>query len=369
MNRVLNIALDARPLSGPRSGIRRYTESLLREFARRDCPHRFFLYSHQPVSAEFSLPSHWHIRHGKVKSAGLGTAFAQLTFPFWARKDEIDVFWSPRQHLPIFLPRKMRKVVTIHDMVWKRLSNTMRRGGHLVEALIMPATLRIADQVIAVSHFTLGEIRDLFPSIDINASVIYEASTLDSDLAANPCTLQGPYLLFVGSCEPRKNLPRLLRAYMDYRRCVANPWNLVIAGADQWGDFSLAGFLKENDLLSCVQSMRNVDDAVLSGLYRDAGACVMVSLYEGFGLPLIEAMQWGRPLITSSNSAMAEIAGDAALLVDPSDEASIAEALSRISQDCELRAKLSMASRRRSALFDWERAADMTLMLLTGATR
>jgi glycosyltransferase involved in cell wall biosynthesis len=366
MNRVLNIAVDARPLVLPHSGIGRYTENLLREFASQQSHHRIFLYSDRPFELAFPLPAHWKLRAGGVRSRGLGTAFAQLFFPVWALKDGIDVFWSPRHQLPVLLLARIRKVLTIHDVVWKRFPETMMPGGNIVESLLTPLSLRIADRVIADSEFTRSEVLSFFPDTRDKIDVIYLASNLRTDGETGPCPLSSPYFLFVGSYEPRKNLERMLLAYIRYRELSIHPLDLVIVGTGQWGGFSVIDFVGKNDLQPWVHLIRKADDTTLRALYANARALVLVSLYEGFGLPLVEAMQWGIPLIASNTSSVAEIAGDAALLVDPHDMVAIAQAFRRITEDEALRAELAHKAETRGKQFNWERAASETMALIVG---
>lgn len=366
MSRPRRIAVDARPLAFPNSGIGRYTLSLLKVFAASDIPHQLFFYCDRPFSLTFELPSHWKIRTGNVKRRAMSTPFAQAMFPLWSMADRIDVFWSPRHHLPLLLPPSVRKVVTVHDLVWKRFPDTMTRGGHSIETLLMPASLRSADQIIAVSQFTRQEITGFFPTLAAKIEVIYEASTLPS-ISANAAADKQPghpYFLFVGSSEPRKNLARLLQAYRKYCSSTEKPLDLVIAGSYQWGEFNAQSFVAQNELAQRVRFVRDIDDDALARLYANAWALVMPSLYEGFGLPLVEAMQWGLPIISSSAGAMSEIAGDAALMVDPQSTDAICQAMSALTTNGALRAQLAQRSKARGAQFDWQSAARQTLAAL-----
>lgn len=364
MTRSLNIAVDARPLAFPFSGIGRYTLSLLREFARHDSTHRFFLYSDRPLKLPFSTPSHWSVRTGNMKRRALSTPFAQLRFPLWARQDAIDVFWSPRHHLPLLLPGTTGTVVTIHDMVWKRYPKTMSRGGRWVEALLMPASMHLAQRIIAVSEFTRQEIAHFYPTAADKTCVIHEASSLPPPSATGIRSQATPYFLFVGSDEPRKNLLRLLEAYALYRAQTTDPVDLLLAGSYQWGATNLEQRAKELGLEGCVVQAKSLDDTALAQLYAGARALVLPSLYEGFGLPLVEAMQMGTPIITSHDTATAEICGNAGLLVDPLDVAALAAALTRMAQDDELHAGFATAAVARSRRFSWRTAAQQTLALI-----
>jgi glycosyltransferase involved in cell wall biosynthesis len=366
MSTVLNIAIDASFLAFPNCGIGRYITNLVREFAAQQSPHRIFLYSSRPFQLQFPLPERWKVRTASLRSHRLRTTFEQVIFPIWARKDGIDVFWSPINHLPVLLPSNMRKVFTLHDVVCKRLPQIVPRRYRATEGLLIPLSIRIADQVIAASLFTRSEVLEFYPQARGKIDVVYEASNLRTDGATGHCPVSNPYFLFVGSMEPRKNLKRLLQAYIQYRKLSSCLIDLVIAGTYQWGGFSVIDFIQTNDLQSCVHVIQNADDTVLRALYAHAQALVMVSLYEGFGLPLVEAMQWGIPLIASNSSSVAEIAGDAALLVDPCDTDAIAQALRRMAEDPATRSELANKARIRGQQFNWKKAAAEVMALIVG---
>jgi len=289
-----------------------------------------------------------------------------MFFPVWALTDRVEAFWSPFSHLPVLLPPHIRKVLTVHDLVWKRFPQTTTRNARVLGALSTPLSLRIADQVIAVSRFTCNEVLAFFPGTKDKITVIYEASSLSADGATGPRPLPTPYFLFVGSNEPRKNLTRMLLAYIEYRKLSLQPFDLVIAGSYQWGDFDMIEFIKTNGLQPWVHLMQNADDSMLCTLYAHAYALVMISLYEGFGLPLVEAMQWDIPLIASNNSAVAEVAGNAALLVDPYDTNAIAGAFRQLTEDRAMHSMLAYNAKIQGQKFSWARAASETMAVLVG---
>ncbi len=364
MNKVLNIGIDARYLALPKCGIGRYTANLVREFAAQELVHRIFLYSDRPIKVQFPLPDNWKVRIVNIRYIAFSVFFEQIIFPAWAWKDAIDIFWSPINHLPVLLPSKIRKVLTVHDVTWKLFPQAMPWRGRVIEAALLPRSLRIADHVIADSQFTRSEILAFYPNTRCKIDVVYLASSLKSDGAMGACPVSGPYFLFVGSKEPRKNIKRLMEAYIQYRDITSDPIDLVIAGTHQWGEFSVANFIRINELQACVHLIENADDTVLRALYANAQALVMVSLYEGFGLPLVEAMQWDIPLIASNNSSVAEIAGDAGMLVDPYDKDAISQALKRMTEDETARLELALRAQTRGRNFSWKRAASETMALL-----
>jgi glycosyltransferase involved in cell wall biosynthesis len=139
-----------------------------------------------------------------------------------------------------------------------------------------------------------------------------------------------------------------------------------LAGSYQWGEFDANDFVRQNELESHVYFIRGADDKMLSSLYAHAHSLVMISLYEGFGLPLVEAMQCGVPSIASNTSAVAEIAGDSGLLVDPLNDAEIAAALRRMGEDLPLREQLVGNAKGRARRFNWQQAASETMALIAG---
>lgn len=364
MSKVIRIGVDARPLAHPNSGMGRYLGNLLREWATEPTRHRFFLYCDRQFTLRFPLPGHWKTRTGQVKARGLSTAFAQVFFPLWALKDKVNIFWSPRHQLPLLLPPWSRKVLTVHDVTWKRFPQTMARSNVLIEALLMPLSLRMADQAITDSQFARSEILSYFPGAKKKFEVVYLASSLKSEGEAGPCPISQPYFLFVGSYEPRKNLERMLRAYAQYRTRCSQPLDLVLVGTEQWGAFNVRDFVRTHHLESSVHLLQRVADSMLRALYANARALVMVSLYEGFGLPLVEAMQWSTPLIASNTSSVAEIAGDAALPVDPYDTDAIAQAFMWLTEDDAMRIDLAQKSKARGLQFSWKQTASETMALL-----
>jgi glycosyltransferase involved in cell wall biosynthesis len=311
------------------------------------------------------LPEQWKIRTGAVHTRGLTTLFSQVFFPIWAVKDGIDAFWSPFHVLPILLPPRIRKMVTVHDVGWKRFPRKMIPGS-MVESVLMPLSLRLADHIIADSQFTCSEVQALFPGARCEIDVIYLASDLGASGPVDPCPLSKPYFLFVGSNVPRKNIKRMLEAYIEYRKVSLCPLDIVLVSTYRWSSFSIPDFIEANNLQPCVHLIQDIDDSALSTLYAHAQALVMVSLYEGFGLPLVEAMQWGVPSIASNNSSVAEIGGSAALLVDPNDTDAIAEAFRQMTDDREMRSKLSDEAKLRGKQFSWKQAALDTMMIIDG---
>ncbi|WP_299586437.1 glycosyltransferase family 1 protein [uncultured Microbulbifer sp.] len=356
---MAKIAVDARPLSIPTTGIGRYTRAILERMIVSE--HEWYLYSHQPLLVDLQSLPNVTVRSGNVRRGSLSSFFAQAVFPFWAWRDSADLFWSPRHHLPLCLGSSVSKVLTVHDLVWQRFPETMPRLGLQLERMLMPPAVKLADSVIAVSRSTASELRQSFPACAEKIVTIYEAPFLE--VADTPSPL-GEYFLFVGTIEPRKNLKRLLDAYSSYRKEIAGPLPLKICGGKGWGLPELQGKIRELGLEESIELLGYVADDQLPKLYREARALLIPSLYEGFGLPIVEAYSQGTPVLTANLGAMAEVAGDAALTVNPASTTEIARALTLLTQDREKVSELQLRALQRAEKFSWDKAAAETLSLV-----
>jgi alpha-1,3-rhamnosyl/mannosyltransferase len=261
-------------------------------------------------------------------------------------------------HFPTPMPARSPLVVTLHDL------------SPLVVAGLMPSALkrhvyrvwnrravRRADHIIADSASTARDLARFFPHAAGKTSVVLLAA---DDFAAGslgelPEWLQGQrYILSMGNTRPHKDLPTLLRAFASL---ADDRLQLVLAGNDVPGyAASIIGAAAER-----VRFTGPVDDPVLRRLYRDAEVFAFPSLYEGFGLPPLEAMSFGVPVITTSAASLPEVVGDAALLFPPRDADALTAALARLLSDDALRQRLSEAGRRQAAIMSWERTAAETI--------
>jgi glycosyltransferase involved in cell wall biosynthesis len=273
----------------------------------------------------------------------LGWYLAAL--PAKAARDRIEVLHCPTQRAPT--RSRVPLVVTFHDLAVLRHPETFNRWTRAYSRRLLPRVVSAATKVIAVSEFTRRELQELLDVPDDKLRVIPNAVGLpfsaDGDAAA------GDYVLAVSTLEPRKNLPRLVEAY---RRADLNGLPLLVAGASGWG-----GVRVESD---GVRWLGEVRDDELARLYRGARAVAYVSLYEGFGLPVLEAMACGAPVVAARNGALEEVSGGAAVLVDPLDPDAIAAGLNEaIDRRVELR-PLGIA---RARAFDWAKVARKTVAL------
>jgi glycosyltransferase involved in cell wall biosynthesis len=248
----------------------------------------------------------------------------------------------------------------------------LRRGiwmDFLVMRALFPLWMRLADHIVTISHSTQSDLARLFPRAARKASVIYppfDPSRLRAPADPPPRRMGSrPYFLYVGVMAPSKNIERLVRAFRRFRGETSADTALVLAGRECGAHMAgtLQPLIRSLGLTRDVVWTGFVDDAERSVLYRDATAVAFPSMSEGFGYPIVEGMAAGVPVITSNVSSCAEVAGDAALLVDPYSEDAIAGALRRIVEDGPLRERLVAAGRRRCAAFAPQAVARQYLAL------
>ena len=366
---MYRIGVDARLLAEEVTGIGRYTVEVLSRLTLAG--HEWFLYSHQPIIVGKWEMSNVHLRTDNFPGRGLRMLWAQSVMPFRAWRDEIDLFWSPAHRLPSLLPTRVARVVTVHDLVWKHAGETMRPMSRWLDSILMPEAVRLADRVITVSGHTAEDLLREMPSargkvspIPLGTSFLAPAASRESLTSLG---LTEPYFLFVGTLEPRKNLTRLLEAFARLPDSLRNRAVLAIAGGKGWGGVDVATIAERFGIGDRVRVLGYVDDSQLATLYTHALFLAMPSLYEGFGLPLLEAMSHGTPVLTSNCASMPEVAGDAGMLVDPCDVDSVAHGLSELLSHDARRNALACLAKTHAASFSWDRAAEDTLRIFDDA--
>ena len=251
-------------------------------------------------------------------------------------------------------------VMMVHDLAYRVRPREVPWQQRVYMGSVMPGALRAAARVLTPSDATRRDLLQHYPlpGLERRVRVVPEGWSLGRvEPGPLPPGVEPGFLLAVGTIEPRKNYPRLLAAYRLLRARGPAP-QLVVAGRVGWAYGSAMDELRAEP---GVRLLTGVDDAGLRGLYLAAGALAFPSLYEGFGLPLLEAMAEGLPALAGDAGALPELAGDAALLVDPLDVEAIAAGLERVLGDAELRRRLAAAGPRRAAGYTWEAAAAAAL--------
>jgi glycosyltransferase involved in cell wall biosynthesis len=357
----MKIGVDARLLSRPLAGMGRYTLEMCRALSKQ-ANISLYLYSPAPIHPEVEINLGCaNIRTGNWNNGLLRQLWTESSLPLWAKSDGVDVFWGPAHRLPRLLPRDLARVVTIHDLVWKYAGDTMRPLSRVLERYQMPAAVQAADEVVADSNATADAVVEEFFVNRNKLSVVLLGASLAENVAPfgilKDWGISRPYFLFVGTLEPRKNLIRLLTAYSHLSDSTKDQAALVIAGGKGWGDIDINDTVADLGLEKYVRILGYVDESTLATLYANALFLAMPSLYEGFGLPLVEAMVSGTPVLTSNNSSMREIAGNAGLLIDPLDTNSIKNGLELLACNHNERRALANSARENATRFNWDNAA------------
>lgn len=362
------IGIDLTALPREKGGVAYYLLELVAALARVDDVNRYVLLAQEEQRAELaSRAPGFEQCFFRLPYRPLRLAWEQVRLPAIAARLDLDVLHSPHYTRPL-APLPCASVVGIMDMTLFLLPHQHVWAKRLFFRRMVPASVRRADRVIAISASTKCDLQvELGVAADrIDVTPLAVGRDYRPDIPADRINavrrrydLPPEFILYVGRLEPRKNLPRLLDAYrMLLERAPEAPL-LVLAGAPGWHGGALNARLAQ--LGARVRPLGYVPEEALPALYAAATAFVYPSLYEGFGLPVLEALSCGVPTITSAISSMPEVAGDAAVLVDPTDTAALAAAMQRLIQDRNLQQDLRVRGPRRAAGFSWARTATLTV--------
>lgn len=363
----LPIGIDYTSALAQGGGIGRYTRELIAALARLDSKTSYVLLAAgqkrqalpSPPGANFTwkptpITSEWFARLWHR---------ARLPLPVEWWIGNVALFHSPDFTLPP-LRKHVRSLLTVHDLSFVRAPETATPGLRAYLNAVVPRSILRSDHVLADSEATRQDIISLYRTPPDKVSVLYSGVDSRFRPVTDDKTLQSlrnrhamadsPYILSVGTIQPRKNYPRLIEAF---RQLDDPDLQLVIAGGKGWLDHPLYELVKSSGLEDRVRFLGFVADEDLPALYSGARVCAFPSLYEGFGLPVLEAMSCATPVVTSAVSSLPEVAGDAAQLVDPYDVTGLAAALHRVLTDAEERDRMIARGLARARLFTWETAA------------
>jgi glycosyltransferase involved in cell wall biosynthesis len=358
----MKVGFDATTLTGQISGVGGYTAQLLEALAGGaglGPGDRLMVFSNRPLEVEERPGVEVYAR----RRFPIRSVWMQLVLPSILRDTAPDVVHFTNYLAPVVTRAPF--VVSFHDMSLHLLPQAHTLKKRLLTASLIPTVARKAARILVPSESTR---RDVIRLLGVDPGrlrlVPYAASPSYRVLGEGPEALAArgvrpPYFLYVGTLEPRKNLARALRAFVS----VAAEWpdhQFVIVGQAGWKYAEILSEAGRPELADRVVRTGYLPEAELPLFYNHAVALVYPSLYEGFGLPVIEAMASGAPVLTSRTSSLGEIAHDAALLVDPESETEIAEGLRALAGDGALRESLRAKGASRAALFSWERTARET---------
>ncbi|GAB4460939.1 MAG: glycosyltransferase family 1 protein [Anaerolineae bacterium] len=363
----MRIAIDLRLTYYRQGGIARYGAQIAQALPALDPDNRYLLLHSRKHAAALTAPppapnaaraSLWTPAHHRLEAYALG---AEL-FP-----RRVDLL-----HSPDFIPPRWgvrRYVITVHDLNFLHYPQFLTAEARAYYNGQIARAVRQAHHILADSEATKADLVDLLGAPPQKVTV--HMLGVDPAFAPQPAAaveamrarygLPAGYLLFVGTFEPRKNLPGLLHAYRLLRDELPDTPPLALVGRRGWLYADVFDLVRALDLTAHVHWLEDTPGADLPALYSGATALVMPSFYEGFGLPALEAMACGAPVVASDRASLPEVVGPAGVLVNPDDAAHIADALRRVVVDSELRASLAREGLARARAFTWRRTAEVVL--------
>ncbi len=373
----MKIAIDIRAAGGEKAGKGWYTFNLVQALLKLDdakAPCRagcaadkneYILY------ARDGIPGFSDFKNARLKLFTSKGAFWHYQVARDIRKENADLFFAPSSYIiPAILPATIKTILTVHDLVAFLYTNTHNKKATIIEKLLLRRALRRAAHVCAVSENTCTDILQRFHFEPNKMDVVY-CGAGDEFKPIPPNTLQDfivktnlpkNFFLAVGTIEPRKNYLNLIKAFKEVSDRHADH-HLIIVGKEGWDYEKIHAAIKANYLNEKIHLLGYLSNKSLVNLYSLARALVFPSFYEGFGMPPLEAMQCGCPVIASYTSSIPEVVGDTALLVNPESHIQIAEAMLKIIKDPELSVNLRKKGLKQAEKFSWENSAKKLLKI------
>ncbi len=368
MHVAINAHLLAHTSSFRRAGISHYVEQTLLELGKIDRANRYTVYTTRGLNgAALGLPPNFRVVPSRLPTINprVRIPWEQLLAPLLLRQSGAQLFHGVHSVVPFASP--VPSVVTVHDLAFIRFSQTFRAYNRAYLDLATRLSVRRAARVLVVSEHTKREVVGILgvPEervvVTPNAARAHFRPPEPQRLAAFRAKKGLPerFVLYVGTLEPRKNLPTLLEAYAEVARRHDAP--LIVGGGKGWLYDAVFQRLEELGLREQVRFVGYIEEEELPLWYAAATVFVFPSIYEGFGMPPLEAMACGTPVITSNSSSLPEVVGEAGLMAPPDDPAAFAAAIDQVLSDAGLRAELRERGLAQAARFTWRTTAERTL--------
>jgi len=344
-----------------RVGSAEFAFRLIKEFAKEKS-HNFFIYT--PVEPSKDLPRETNsFKYIVFKSKKLWTMLG-LSKKIYKDKNNLDVFFSPTHYLPLF--SVVPSVVSIFDLSYLKYPELFKKKDLYQLKIWGRYSIKRAKAVITISESSKNAIIEEYKLASDKVHVVYPGiKELINNREINMTDLQKKYgikknfILFVGTIQPRKNIARMVEAISQIPEL-----ELIVVGKKGWQYEGILDSPRKFGVENRVKFLEFVPDEELSELYKNAICFVLPSLYEGFGLPILEAMKYGCPVVTSNTSSLPEAGGDAALYFDPEDSSDIAEKIKKLLSDDKLREDMIEKGYKQAKKFSWEKAAKEALHVL-----
>jgi len=362
----MRIAFDGTSLRPRRTGVGYYTEHLLHHLAAEAGGDEIVVVSNCDVDTATPLPARVRVMTSRRRVPRM--VWMQTGAPLALRETGADVAHFTNGMLPIASP--VPTVVTIHDMSLRLYPRYHPARRVLLNAPLVDLAARAAHAIVTVSETAKHDIVRLYKLDPARVHVVHEAAAPSFHRVTDPAELDrvrrryqlaDRLILYVGTIEPRKNLPQLIEAFASRKRAGDLPHHLVCVGPYGWLSRGLEELIQRTRVSHAIHFTGYVPFEDLPALYSLAELFVYPSMYEGFGLPVIEAMACGTPVVTGRAAALAEVGGDAVEQVEGMDVDALGEAMARLARDPDRRARLSQAALARAERFSWQRAASETM--------
>ncbi len=364
--RTIRIGLDGDTLGRKRTGDESYLASLMRGLGRVDQRNDYVVYVRDAGAVRPTFPelTRFAFRTVRPRSIWLRQPFG---FPWALRRKPVDVL-----HAQYFLPPlcPCPTVLTVHDISFAVHPEFFTLRDRVLLGALVPYALHRADRIITDVEFTRQEFVRVYGLDPARIHVIPLAADpryrpLDRETCVRTVRerhkLEGDFILYVGTLQPRKNVDTLVRAYARFRRDTGLRHKLLVIGKLKYRFGPVFEAIEQSGFADDIVFTGFVADEDLPAYYNAASLFVFPSRYEGFGLPVLEAMACGTPVVTTTSSSLPEVAGDAGILVDPSDDKAMSEAMARVFGEVNLAEQMRQAGLRQAALFSWDRTAAATL--------
>lgn len=343
-----------------RTGVENYVYQLILSLSKIDHEHVYFLYTNKKLPSELTRKLNFI-----EKLIPFRVMWNKIRLPLALLKDKPDVYLQPAYMIPAFAPK--RSAAVIHDFAWKLFAQAYSSKDRFLQRATMRNIARKSAKIICVSKSAQNDLSKFYPALKSRSSVVYlagDSKLKKIDKPKDVLKLEEKYFLAAGRLEERKNTVRIIEAFFEVKS-RGLPHKLVLAGKPGYGYDRVLKSISSNALFAKdVVIPGYVGEEKKNDIFSAATALVYPSLYEGFGITALDAMNSGCPVITSDSSSLPEIVKDAAIRVDPGKCKEIAEAMMHIAKNMNLRDKLIRAGFDQAAKFSWERTARETLAVL-----
>ncbi len=364
----MRIGVNTRLLQyGKLEGIGRFMHETLSRLVRMMPNDEFIFYFDRPYHKSFVYSPNVKAKMvpPPARHPFLYWLWLEWALPFHFKKDKIDVFYSPDGFLS--LNTEVPQIAVFHDLAFEHFPEGISKVGAWYYKRYMPKFAQKAKHLLAVSEFTKQDIIKTYNISEEKISVtcngvsdIFKPLNTDNQIIVRDKYTKGkPYILYVGSIHPRKNLGRLLMAFEKLKKENTTDLQLLICGRKAWNFDEIFDFFNDMEFKEEVHFTGSVSDNELSKIYGSASVLCYISLFEGFGIPILEAFASHIPVITSNVSSMPEVAGDAALLVNPYNIDEIKNAMGKIFMDSNLSQFMIEKGKERLKYYSWQKATEV----------